>query len=641
MKYILWFAMVMVGIICNANNGFIEKDGEGFVWILKNDTLNRYDGKHLKPYMTEWKSTSLFSDSRKRTWIATAEGGLYCHDLVSDRFEMAEGIGIPTRIYALDRNDNFWMENQGDLCIYNPNTERLFRFRQNYGKISGVSQLSSHTYFVATSSGLYIFRLYDGKLTCLSKELSDGRCTHITQLCFHAESRKLFVKDERTGLYVFECETNQFKKVDTGIFPSSVACLCSFDADNVLVATDNAVMYRLDVDSYSCGVYADMNLYVSGGRHKHDVKEIWVDGKKRIWLVDYVMGIMVMEKVPLQCVSIRNRRGGDRQEVSGCSLYRVYRIHCQGCHPEDVTYIAFLRGTSLVWHAHDTVRAFAEPYAPVYLDELVIHNRKMDSGKKNSFLKRTIRHVDVLDLAYSENCFTIKAVSPDFEHPSGIMYTWKLDNSQWAEPSAEGNITYTDLRPGKYRLCIRTISAGTGRPVGERNVRIIVRRPFWKTSGIYVVYGLLSVFLGVGLMKRIFWKPGMNAVRSLAGYAGEARREDGKMTVNLQDMEFMEKIDRYIEENLSSSRINIGHIADNMNMSRTSFYNKMKMLTRQAPQEYIHKYKMEKAARLLLLRKDIRISEVADLMGFTDLKYFRLVFKKYYGMSPSEYRNRK
>lgn len=65
------------------------------------------------------------------------------------------------------------------------------------------------------------------------------------------------------------------------------------------------------------------------------------------------------------------------------------------------------------------------------------------------------------------------------------------------------------------------------------------------------------------------------------------------------------------------------------------------MLTRQAPQEYIHKYKMEKAARLLLLRKDIRISEVADLMGFTDLKYFRLVFKKYYGVSPSEYRNRK
>ena len=47
---------------------------------------------------------------------------------------------------------------------------------------------------------------------------------------------------------------------------------------------------------------------------------------------------------------------------------------------------------------------------------------------------------------------------------------------------------------------------------------------------------------------------------------------------------------------------------------------------------------MKKAAFLLSTNKDIRVSEVADEVGFADEKYFRIVFKKYYGVCPSEYK---
>lgn len=37
--------------------------------------------------------------------------------------------------------------------------------------------------------------------------------------------------------------------------------------------------------------------------------------------------------------------------------------------------------------------------------------------------------------------------------------------------------------------------------------------------------------------------------------------------------------------------------------------------------------------------KDCSITEISDDSGFSDVRYFREVFRKYYGMSPSEYRN--
>ena len=44
-------------------------------------------------------------------------------------------------------------------------------------------------------------------------------------------------------------------------------------------------------------------------------------------------------------------------------------------------------------------------------------------------------------------------------------------------------------------------------------------------------------------------------------------------------------------------------------------------------------------AAQLLREKDCSITEISDDSGFSDVRYFREVFRKYYGMSPSEYRN--
>ena len=73
-----------------------------------------------------------------------------------------------------------------------------------------------------------------------------------------------------------------------------------------------------------------------------------------------------------------------------------------------------------------------------------------------------------------------------------------------------------------------------------------------------------------------------------------------------------------------------------LNMSRTSFYYKLKALTDQAPGDYVRLIRLKRAMQLLKEQK-YTITEVAEMTGFSDAKYFREVFKKHFNISPSQY----
>ncbi len=71
-------------------------------------------------------------------------------------------------------------------------------------------------------------------------------------------------------------------------------------------------------------------------------------------------------------------------------------------------------------------------------------------------------------------------------------------------------------------------------------------------------------------------------------------------------------------------------------MSRTSFYNKLRALTDQAPGDYIRLIRLKYAVQLLK-ENTHSITEIAEMTGFSDAKYFREVFKKHFNVSPSQY----
>lgn len=105
------------------------------------------------------------------------------------------------------------------------------------------------------------------------------------------------------------------------------------------------------------------------------------------------------------------------------------------------------------------------------------------------------------------------------------------------------------------------------------------------------------------------------------------------------DKLFIEKIMTFIEENLTNSELNIEDIANHMNMSRSIFYRKVKMIVGLAPVDFIRHLRIQRAVQLLNIDSQ-SFSQIAYEVGFSDPKYFSKSFKKEMEMTPSEYKKK-
>jgi CheY-like chemotaxis protein/AraC-like DNA-binding protein/two-component sensor histidine kinase len=105
---------------------------------------------------------------------------------------------------------------------------------------------------------------------------------------------------------------------------------------------------------------------------------------------------------------------------------------------------------------------------------------------------------------------------------------------------------------------------------------------------------------------------------------------------NSLDWKFISNAKKIVDENINNPEFSVDVLCESSGMSRTSFYCKLKALTGQSPTEFIRVMRLKRATELL---KEGRyaINEISDMVGFSETKYFREVFKKYYKMSPSRY----
>lgn len=111
-------------------------------------------------------------------------------------------------------------------------------------------------------------------------------------------------------------------------------------------------------------------------------------------------------------------------------------------------------------------------------------------------------------------------------------------------------------------------------------------------------------------------------------------------TLNKLDEEFLNNLVTFVETNISDPAIDARSICENLGMSRTILYAKVKTLTGQSVHEFIKSIRLKKSLRFLLDGK-LTISQIAMEVGFNSHSYFDKCFVKYYGIGPKEYVNKK
>ena len=128
-------------------------------------------------------------------------------------------------------------------------------------------------------------------------------------------------------------------------------------------------------------------------------------------------------------------------------------------------------------------------------------------------------------------------------------------------------------------------------------------------------------------------------VRRLKGkFTGALKQDDKveKVEVKGYDEELMERIMKVVNENLSDSDFNVEKMCDEVGVSRTQLHRKLKEMTGVPTSEFLRNIRLNEAARLIREHK-INITQVSYMVGFANNSHFSTAFKKYFGMSPTEY----
>ena len=95
----------------------------------------------------------------------------------------------------------------------------------------------------------------------------------------------------------------------------------------------------------------------------------------------------------------------------------------------------------------------------------------------------------------------------------------------------------------------------------------------------------------------------------------------------------------YISKNYRNELLSVKDISDHVFLSTSYVCTFFKNETGQTLNQYLTQYRMEKAKQLLADPR-YKITDISSKVGYSDSNYFGKSFKKYCGLSPSEYRER-
>ena len=94
----------------------------------------------------------------------------------------------------------------------------------------------------------------------------------------------------------------------------------------------------------------------------------------------------------------------------------------------------------------------------------------------------------------------------------------------------------------------------------------------------------------------------------------------------------------YIEISYADPELNLDQITQQVFINSSYLRAVFKKEIGMTVTDYVTHFRMQKA-KDLLGRGNIRLADIAELIGFSDPSYFSKSFKKFFGYSPSEYEN--
>ena len=110
------------------------------------------------------------------------------------------------------------------------------------------------------------------------------------------------------------------------------------------------------------------------------------------------------------------------------------------------------------------------------------------------------------------------------------------------------------------------------------------------------------------------------------------------VATNSLDQKFLSRAVEIVEKTLDVADFDVNVFDSEMMMGRTAFFQKLKGITGQTPNEFITNIRLKKSLKVLVEKPNLSITDVGYELGFSSPSYFTKCFLEVFGITPAKYR---
>lgn len=118
-------------------------------------------------------------------------------------------------------------------------------------------------------------------------------------------------------------------------------------------------------------------------------------------------------------------------------------------------------------------------------------------------------------------------------------------------------------------------------------------------------------------------------------YLGGISAVEPNASTTTVDRDFMQHMLAFIYEHIADPQLSVENLADELSLSRSQLYRKIKALTGLKSNEFIRNIRLEKA-RELLAQPNTNVNAVSHKVGFSSPSYFTKCYKDHFGILPTQ-----
>ena len=648
-------------------------DGKGNLWVItRNEGIvhlstkpSPFDFCHLNPAGLELpvnRIQTIYTDDGNRFWLGLQPYGLALYDRPTNKvlynnhipgmaqFTGDDGIYKRT-VYDIARKQNtLWMATSQGIIVYTEGEKARLLPRNSTPFIGDYEVKAFHclhdgTMLVGLSGGVGV-ALSETKGRMLKFEENGRDFSNCQVLSFFEDHQhRIWIATEGEGIIRLSdnFSVHQYAPAN-GNYPIDEATAVYEDNDHQLWAISNSGGLFLYNDETDCFKPINHLYHIGMG----SIYSIMGTGSGHIWL-STDKGLMRLAP--------SNKKGMSTTFYNMEDGIEDIRFSPNGafCYGNELIY-----GNATGFFSFDPSRLGTNDSqtARLVVTELLIDDRPV--GWLDSLQQREITTCQPfftrrITIPAGIKKFSVEFALLSYQKQEQCRYAYRLEgyDHDWniTEPD-DRSATYQNLPEGSYELRLRAMDS-YGRMVElPYSISVKVLPPWYRTWWAYLVYVLLLCAAVYGISE--WYKDRVNRRARLQQRVNELLHyremmvmkqfEGARKTLEAEeqqhsspDEQFIQKAIDCVKKHLDDSDYDREQFASDMCVSSSTLYNKLRALTGQNVTAFISSIRLKEACRILRQQPGITITELSMEVGFNTPKYFTKLFKKEFGVSPSEY----